>query len=306
MRLSDSDDDTPAIDRGEPTPTGTDARPPDREEVDPVEFVDGVADVLDDDPDAAANAVGGLLTVARENGGAARVAAGAADAVGGLLTVTREETGATRVAAGEALDAIGRRQPSAFEVWSEPIASAARSGDEEVSFFGMRALAQLAGANPRAASKGLDAALSNLRAPSPDLRRAALSVVAEVGPDHPDSIKRADRPVAESLQDGDESVRTAAAIAAGRLLAVAPNALPRTATALVEALDDEGPRVREFAHVALANFAREHPDNVPQKARALQALAGVTDDELGLRRGALGEAMSALVAQEFDGDAATG
>ena len=288
MRLSDSDDDTPAIDRGEPTPTGTDSPPIDRGAVDaepdadPVEFVDRVADALEDDPDAAA------------------------DAVGGLLTVTREETGATRVAAGEALDAIGRRQPSAFEVWSEPIAAAARSGDEEVAFFGMRALAQLAGANPRAAAKGLDAALSNLRAPSPDLRQAALSVVAEVGPDDPDAVKRADRPLAESLRDEDENVRTAAAIAAGRLLAEAPNALPRTATALLDALDDEGPRVREFAHVALANYARQHPENVPQKARALTALAGVTDDELGLRRGALGEAMSALVALEFDEDAATG
>ena len=70
--------------------------------------------------------------------------------------------------------------------------------------------------------------------------------------------------------------------------------------------DDEDEGVRDYAHIALANFAREHPDNVPQKPRALSALAGVSDDELGLRRGAIGEAMSALVALEFDENAATG
>lgn len=287
MRLSDTDDDTAATDRGEAaesqrSPADAPPRRPDRSELDPVEFVDRVGGFLEDDPDAAADAVGDLLAVARDNGGA------------------------PRVAAGEALDAIGRRQPSAFEVWTEPIATAARSGDEEVAFFGLRALAQLGATNPRAARTGLDAALDNLRSTSPDISRAALSVLAEVGPEDPGAVKRADRPLAESLRDGDESVRTAAAIAAGRLLGAAPNAFPRTATALLDAVEDEAGRPREFAYVALANYAREHPDNVPQKGRALSALASVTDDELGLRRGAIGEAMTALVSYEFEGDAATG
>ena len=184
-------------------------RPADRSELDPVEFVDRVGEFLDDDPDAAA------------------------DAVGDLLAIARGEAGAARVAAGEALDAIGRRQPSAFEVWSDPIVAAARRGDEDVAFFGLRALAQLAGANQRAARKGLDAALENLGSASPDIRQAAISVLAEVGPGEPDAVKRADRPLAESLRDGDENVRTVAAIAAGRRLGAAPNNFPRTATALV-------------------------------------------------------------------------
>jgi len=289
MRLSDSDDDTVATERGEQTPAELERSPvetghrsPDRSALGPVEFVDRVGGYLEDDPDAAANAIGDLLAIARD------------------------EEGAARVAAGEALDAIGRRQPSAFEVWTEPVVAAARSGDEDVSFFGLRALAQLAGANPRAAGKGLDVALGSLGSASPDIRQAAISVLAEVGPVDPDAVKRADRPLAEALRAGDENVRTAAAIAAGRLLGAAPNKFPRTATALLDVLDDEAARPREFAHVALANFAREHPDNVPQKARALSALAGVTDDELGLRRGTVGEAMTALVSLEFEEDAAAG
>lgn len=289
MRLSDSDDDAARTDRGEPAPAetepapaGTESPPLERPGDDPVEFVDEVGRLLEEDTDAAA------------------------DAVGDLLAVARDHEGATRVAAGEALDAIGRRQPIAFEVWTDPIAAAAGSGDEAVAFFGLRALAQLASVNPRAAATGLDAALSNLRSPSSNLRQAALSVLAEVGPDEPDAVKRSDRPLAESLRDGDEAVRTAAAIAAGRLLGAAPNAFPRSATALLDAVEDGEGRPREYALVALANFAREHPDNVPQKERALSALARVTDDELGLRRGALGEAMSALVGREFDGDAAAG
>lgn len=288
MRLSDSEDDA-ATDRGEPTtaetepaPVETGSPPPDPSDETPVEFVDRVGDLLETDPNAAA------------------------DAVGDLLAIARDHDGATRVAVGEALDAIGRRQPGAFEVWADAVADAARSGDEEVAFFGLRALAQLASTNPRAAGKGLEPALSNLGSTSSNLRQAALSVVAEVGPNEPEAVKRADRPLAEALRDGDEAVRTAAAIAAGRLLAAAPNAFPRAATALLDAVEDEEGRPREYAHVALANFAREHPDNVPQKERALAALASVSDDELGLRRGALGEAMSALVAREFDGDAAAG
>lgn len=256
-----------------------DAPPDDRP---PEAFVAAVADRLDDDPDAAG------------------------DAVGHLLTIAADHEGAPRVAAGEALDAIGRRRPSAFEVWADTLATAARDADEEVAFFATRSLAQLAAVNPGAASKGRSAALENLTAPTPDLRQAALSVLAEVGPADPDEVARADRPLAGAFDDDHAGVRTAAAIAAGRLLAAAPSRFPRTANALVDATDDDDADVRQYALLALANFADEHPSNVPRKPEVIEALAGADDDTLGLRRGATAEALAALVSRTFDEDGTTG
>lgn len=219
--------------------------------------------------------------------------------VGELLTIVTEHQGAPRVAAGEALDAIGRQDPRAFEVWTDALAAVATDADDEVAFFGLRALAQLAAVRPQAATKGRAAALQNLSAPSADLRRAALSIVAEIGPDDPVAVQRADRPLSAALDDDDAGVRTGAAIAAGRLLASSPSRFPRTATTLIDALDDEDDAVRKYAHLALANFANEHPSNVPRKERAIEALANVSDDDLDLRRGAIGEALTALVSNTF-------
>lgn len=286
MRLRDSDDDS-AIDADDrataehATERGDVAVEPPAEQS-PEEYVESVGDLLEADEPAATDAVGNLLAIASEH-----------------------EDG-LRVAAGEALDAIGRADPAALDVWADDLAAAATSADDQVAFFALRGLAQLAAEKPRAASKGLDAALGNLDAPTAELRRAALSVVAEVGPTDTDAVRRADRPLARALHDGEASVRTAAAIAAGRLLAEDPGPFPRVATALLDSVDDEDERVREFAHLALANFAREHPSNVPQKPRAITALAGVSDEDLGLRQGATGEALNALVPFAFGEDAATG
>lgn len=230
----------------------------------------------------------------------------ASDAVGDLLAIARTHDGAPRVAAGEALDAIGRHTPGDLDVWSNRLADAATDADDEVAFVATRALAQLAASKPRAALAGRRAALDSLGAPDASLRQAALSVVAEVGPLEPEAVARADRPLSAALAADDPDVRTAAAIAAGRLLGAAPSKFPRTANALVEAVDDADDRTRSFAILALANFAREHPENVPHKERAIAALASVTDDDLGLRRGATGEALSALVTHTFEEDAATG
>ena len=288
MELRDTDDEGAARE-GRSTPsvaaedtTGRaieDAPQPDRS---PEEYVVAVAERLESDPDAAG------------------------DAVGHLLTIAADHDGAPRVAAGEALDAIGRRRPAALEVWSDTLAEAARDADDEVAFFAMRALAQLAPTNPQAALKGRSAALENLGAPAADLRQAALSVIAEVGPTDPDGVQRADRPLSAALVADDAGVRTAAAIAAGRLLGAAPSRFPRTANALLDAVEDEDDRVEKFALLALANFADEHPDNVPRKDRAIAALASADDDSLGLRRGATGEALSSLVSRTFEEDAATG
>lgn len=286
MELRDSDDGSPAEDAVAPVAAddahGSVTGEPTAAESSPEEYVAAVADRLESDPDVAGDAVGHLFSIAADN------------------------EGAPRVAAGEALDAIGRRRPEAFEVWTDLLAEAATDADDEVAFFATRALAQLAAVNPQAASKGRTAALGNLTAPSPDLRQAALSVIAEVGPDEPEEVQRADRPLSAALEADHAGVRTAAAITAGRLLAASPSRFPRTANALVDTAADEHEQVRKYALLALANFADEHPSNVPQKRQAIAALADADDDTLGLRRGATGDALASLVSRSFEEDAATG
>jgi len=228
------------------------------------------------------------------------VAAG--DRVGDLLTVAREFDGDVRTAAGEALNLVGLLRPVEFDVWVEDVRAAAEADDEELAFLGLRALAQLAGERPQAAAAGLDVALGNLTAPRPDLRKAALSIVAEVGAVAPERVRRADRDVVEALGAPAAEVRLAGAIAAAKLLGADPAAFPRTASALFDALDDDDPGVREYAHTGLVHFALEHPEQVPEKRRAISVLADVTDADVGLREGATKEALTSLLALDPEYD----
>lgn len=243
----------------------------------PAEYATTVADLAVEDPIEAGDYVGDLVAIARDHEGA-------------------------RGAVGEALDVIGWRRPTEFEVWSADLADLAAATDEEVALLGMAALADLAATSPRVARTGVDAALGRLTARSTDLRRAALAVVAEIGAEDPDAVTGADRHVAAAIVDADPAVRLAGTIAAGRLLEAAPGLFPRTGVALPDVLEDGDATVREYAHVAMANFARTNPANVPEKARAMEALAAVSDEELGLRRGATDEALSGLLAVAEGGD----
>jgi len=249
--------------------------PPDADT--PAEYAATVADLAVEDPIEAGDYVGDLVVIARDYEGA-------------------------RDAVREALDVIGWRRPAEFEVWSSDLADLAAAADDEVALIGMAALADLAATSPRVAQTGVDAALGRLTAQSTELRRAALAVVAEVGAEDPDAVTGADRHVAAAVGDADPAVRRAGTIAAGRLLEAAPGIFPRTAAALPDALADEDTTVHEYAHVAMANFARVNPANVPEKGRVMEALAAVSDDELGLRRGATDEALSELLAVAGDGD----
>lgn len=221
------------------------------------------------------------------------VAAG--DRVGDLLDIAREHEGA-REAVGEALDVLGWRRPEEFEVWADSLADVAAADDDDLALLGMAALADLGATTPRAAKKGVGAAVDRLTTPSVELRRAALAVVAEVGSADPGAVGGVDRGVAAAIEDSEAAVRLAGVVAAGRLLAASPGALPRTATALVDALDDGDDTVREYALTAAANVARTTPESVPEKRRVMGALATASDAELGLRRGATGDAVSELLA----------
>lgn len=236
----------------------------------PVEYAATIVDLAVENPVAAGEYVGDLVTIARDHE-------------------------AARDAVREALDVVGWRRPEEFEVWSADLADLAAATDDDLALLGMTALADLAAVSPRAARAGVDAALGRLTARSTDLRRAALAVVAEVGSEDPDAVTGADRHVAAAIGDADPAIRLAGTIAAGRLLEVAPGTFPRTATGLPDALDDEEATVREYAHVAAANFAQTNPANVPEKERVMAALAATDDDELGLRRGTTNEAVSELL-----------
>lgn len=285
-RSADGDREPPSDARRTGPDPGVDARtdldagthPPENAPDSPVEYVGEVAELAASDPSAAGDRVGDLVWIARSAGDDARAAAGAV------------------------LDAIGMLRPEELEMWVDDLVALAGSSDHRLSFIGLRALAQLAGTNARAAAKGLDAAFAHLGAPDDDCRRAGLALVAEVGGADPDAVRRVDRPVATGLRDPASDVRMAAAMAAGRLLGADPSRFPRTADALVSALDDDDDRVREYAHVALANFALEHPTSVPEKRRAIEALAGASDRDLGLREGATAAALSGLLSLELGYD----
>lgn len=221
------------------------------------------------------------------------VAAG--DRVGDLLVLAEEDDPELRETAGETLAWLGERRPREFEVWADDLAAFAERSDPDLAFLGLRALAQLAPYHESAAMKGLQAAIRRIDAGREDLRAAALALVAEVGAERAHEIGDADRPIAASMAAESARVRTAAAIAAGNLLAAAPQRFPRTAMALLDALEDPDDGVRAFAHVALISFATEHPSVVPEKETAIAALEEVTDDELGLRDGAVAEAQNALL-----------
>jgi hypothetical protein len=220
------------------------------------------------------------------------------DYVGDLLAVVRDCEPPVSESAAEALNLLGYLRPGAFAVWVDDLVAFASDRDGDLAFVGLRALAQLAGENSRAAAKGLDAALDRVTDPRTETRQAALSVVAEVGADAPDRVRRADRDVMAAIRDEEPGVRLAGVIAAGTLLGADPQSFPRSATVLFEALDDEHDRVWEYAHVALVNFAREHPSQVPEKTRAMEALARVSDEDLGVREGATKDALTALLALE--------
>lgn len=244
----------------------------------PMEYVESVAEMAVADP----------------------VAAG--DCVGDLLALAREFDGDVRTAAGEALNLIGLLRPVEFEVWVDDVRSLAAAADDDLTFLGLRALAQLAGENPNAAAPGLDAAFGALGASRTDLRRAAFSLVAEVGAVEPERVRRADRDVVAALRDPDASVRLAGAITAAKLLGTDPSQFPRTATALFDALDDADEEVREYAHAGLVHFALEHPEQVPEKRRAISVLATVADADIGLREGATKDALTRLLALDPEYD----
>lgn len=261
--VADQDDSSGGSVRTDRTPPG--------ESLSPREYVVRVHELVYEDPSAAGNRVGDLLVLAEE--GDSRL----------------------RETIAETLAWLGERRGREFDVWADDLAAFGEKPDPDLAFLGLRALAQLAPHHEPAARKGLDAAVRRLDADHEGLRAAALALVAEVGADRADEIGDADRAIAASMNVESPRVRTAAAIAAGTLLAAAPQQFPRTSMRLLEALEDPDDEVRTFAHVALIAFATERPAVVPEKEAAIDALDAVTDEELGLRDGAVADAQNALL-----------
>lgn len=244
------------------------------ESVEPEAFVDSVVETALEDP----------------------VAAG--DAVGDLLTVVRDCEEDARTAAEEALDLLGFLRPVEFEVWVDDLVAFASADRDRLAFVGLRSLAQLSAVRPTVAKKGLDAAVRRLETPHVPTRRAALAVVGEVGETFPAAVTGTDRQVMHAMRDSDPAVRLAGVMTAGKLLGARPSGFPRTVTALPEVLEDDDDDVWEYAHVALVHFVREHPSQVPEKRHVVGRLATVSDAELGVREGSTKDAMRKLLAYE--------
>ncbi|QIB73002.1 adaptin [Halogeometricum borinquense] len=244
------------------------------ESVEPTEFVDSVVETALTNP----------------------VAAG--DAIGDLLAIVRDCDEDARVAAKEALDLMGLLRPVEFEVWIGDIVQFASADRDELSFVGLRALAQLSAVRPAVAKNGLDAAISRLQAQHVPTRRAAIAVVGEVGEAFPEAVTQTDRQIMTAMRDANPSVRLAGVMTAGKLLGAEPNQFPRTVSTLPETLDDDDEEVWEYAHAALIHFVREHPSQVPEKRHVIERLATVSDEELSVREGATKDAMTTLLSYE--------
>ncbi len=219
------------------------------------------------------------------------------DEVGTLLSILREHDGDRAEDADLILAQIGNRRPAEFEVWARDLADLAGDADLSLAFVGMRSLAQLASQCPDAASVGIDQAMAAANSTDPDLRSAAITIIAEVGAENPEAVTGADTVISSALRDDNHDVCVAGAIAAGKLAGADPTAFPRTINALPERLDDPDERVDTYVHVALAHLASEHPSHLPERQRVLTTLATTTDRELGLREGATGEALAAVIEQ---------
>lgn len=218
----------------------------------------------------------------------------AGDRIGDLLVFVTDGDEQVRSAASETIEWIGHRDRSELLVWADDFAELADDPQYDRSFVGLRSLAQLAPENERAAAKGLTAALSRLGVERIDVRTAAISLVAEAGPERIDRVAPADRSIADALDADSPRVRTVAAIAAGKLLAADPHRFPRTIDRLAGSLDDTDETARAYAHVALVNFAIEQPDTVPDKPAAIEALEATSDEELGLTCGTVDRAIASL------------
>lgn len=222
----------------------------------------------------------------------------AGDEVGTLLGLLREYDGEVAEDVDVILDQLGESRPREFEVWSRDLAELADEPDPDAAFVGVRSLAQLAPVHPSAAAEGIDPALAAANSDHVERRRAGLAVVAEVGADDPEAVRGADPAVSDALRAETTAARVTGAVAAGKLLAADPTAFPRTANALPERLDDDAERVVQYTLVALANVAHERPAHLPARDRVLPALARTSDRELGLREGATGDAVAAVLEYE--------
>ncbi|MGM0606304.1 MAG: adaptin [Halobacteriota archaeon] len=218
----------------------------------------------------------------------------AGDRIGDLLVLLESASSPLVESISDTLEWIGYRRPREFVVWADGFAALADASDPDRAFIGIRSLAQLAPVNDTAAAKGLVSAIGRLDVDHTDLRTAALSLVAEVGPDHVEQLSTADRSIANALTDPHPRIRTAAAIAAGALLGANPQRFPQTSMRLFAVLDDDHDTVRTYTHIALANFAIEQPAAIPHKEAVVRRLEAVSDEELGLREGSIAEAIAAV------------
>lgn len=178
----------------------------------------------------------------------------AAGAVGELIELVADHGGATREDAGAALKEIGKRAPASLGDWSGALADLAGADDDRAAGIGLRALAQLAAVDPDAVEPAVEPAIAGLDATDETARAAALSMLAELGDADPSHVAPADAAIADALEDPAPVVCSAAVMAAGRVLGADPTALPRTRERLVASVDgDGGCRRAALVYVAMAS-----------------------------------------------------
>lgn len=221
----------------------------------------------------------------------------AVEALPELLALVLERDDEAREEAIEALDRLGRRTPESLVSWVDDLAELAVSPKDDVAFAGLRALAQIAGHDPTAVEPVVEQVTRAVDDDHPPCRAAALAVLAELADDAPSLVYDEIDHVLEACTHDDATVRSAAVMATGKAVMADPEGADRLLEALQDALDDPDLSVRRHAHWAYIGIAIEHPDVVDDPAAIIERLAGVTDSELDLEEGTIGEAIAGLAAQ---------
>lgn len=139
----------------------------------------------------------------------------------------------------------------------------------------LSAIALISGCEHR--PKDISQAIIDLKSKDDDVREKAAIKLRELASytDRPDEISPAVNPLQEALNDPNVNVRSAAALALGKIGAPAKDAVP----ILAKKLSDSSENVRINAAAAIYSIAEHHRTDIPCAEEVIKKLLAVVDDE---------------------------
>lgn len=204
------------------------------------------------------------------------------DQVTELIDIVADGVGRARSYAADALETVGEKHPSLFASCADDLEELAASETGPAAAIGLRALARLVAADVGAAGTGLEAAGARLAAERPEVRVAALEVIAEAGERVAPVLAGRQAAIVASLAHTEAAVRSAAVLAVGAASVAVASPDPELIAGLFPRLCDEADAVRRQAFRSLVSIALDRPEAVPNPGITAKRLDEATDADLGL------------------------